>query len=121
MKYLWHTLNISWSDADRALFAVRLQSLDLSGLTVPPVRATYIVQYRNNLIGKHFKTLMQTLAFAIHDLVTASEFRLVQAVGALGAALWVHEIDDMDKYLVCIPLFGFRTYRNLIHVTPGRA
>jgi len=100
VKYLWHTLNITWSDTDRALFAIRLQSTDLTGLSVPPLRAAYIVQYRNNLIGKHFKTLMQTLAFAIHGLVSEAEFKLVQAVGALGAALWVHEIDNMDQYLV---------------------
>jgi hypothetical protein len=105
MKYVWHSLNISWTDSQRALFAIRLQSVDLSGLTVPPLRATYIVQYRNNLIGKHFKTLMQTLIFAIHGLVTPAEFRLVQAVGALGAMLWVHEIENIDDYIVFLWCF----------------
>ncbi|KAJ7333486.1 hypothetical protein DFH08DRAFT_925944 [Mycena albidolilacea] len=77
MKYIWHMLNTSqWSDTNRHLFAIRLQSTDISGLTVPPIRAGYIIQYRNNLIGKHFKTMMQ-----------------------LGARLWVPEIDNMDEYL----------------------
>lgn len=100
VKYVWHTLNVSWSDSQRALFAIRLQSVDLSGLTVPPLCARYIVQYHNNLIGKHFKMLIQTLIFAIHGLVTPEEFQLVQAVGALGAMLWVHEIENMDEYIV---------------------
>jgi len=100
MKYVWHSLNTSWSDSQRALFAIRLQSVDLSGLTVPPLRAAYMIQYRNNLIGKHFKTLMQTLPFAVHGLVTPQEYKLVQSVGALGAVLWVHEIENMDKYTV---------------------
>ncbi|KAJ7838096.1 hypothetical protein B0H14DRAFT_3701249 [Mycena olivaceomarginata] len=86
MKYIWHMLNTSqWSDADRHLFAIRLQSTDISGLTVPPIRAGYIIQYRNNLIGKHFKTMMQ--------------FTLIKAAGELGARLWVPEIDNMDEYL----------------------
>lgn len=100
IKYVWHILHTSWSETQRDLFAIRLQSTDLDGLTVPPLRAAYMMQYRNGLIGKHFKTLMQTMAFHVHDLVTGAEFTLVKAVGALGAVLWVHEIEDMDQYLV---------------------
>lgn len=100
VKYVWHIINIHWSDDDRTKFAIRLQSTDLDGLTVPPLRAGYIIQYRNGLIGKHFKTLMQTMAFHVHGLVTDEEFELIKAVGVLGALLWVHEIDDMNKYLV---------------------
>lgn len=99
IKYVWHLVNISWSDADRATFAIRLQSTDLDGMTVPPLRASYMIQYRNNLIGKHFKTLMQTMPFHVHDLVTPQQFALIKAVGALGAILWVHEIEDIDEYL----------------------
>ncbi|KAJ7838296.1 hypothetical protein B0H14DRAFT_3700910 [Mycena olivaceomarginata] len=91
MKYIWHLLNTSqWSDADRQLFAIRLQSTDLSGLTVPPIRAGYMIQYKNNLIGKHFKTLMQALMF---------HFSLIKAAGDLGALLWIPEIHDMEHYL----------------------
>ena len=100
MKYVWHSLNVSWMDSTHAIFAIRLQLVDLSGLTVAPLRAGYIIQYQNNLIGKHFKTLIQMLAFTVHDLVTSQEFTLIQAVGALGAALWVHKIKNMDEYIV---------------------
>jgi hypothetical protein len=38
IKYIWHHLNTSqWSDTDRHLLVIRLQSTDLTGLTVPPV------------------------------------------------------------------------------------
>ena len=100
VKYVWHIINTHWSDNDWAKFAICLQSTDLDGLTVPPLRAGYIIQYQNGLIRKHFKMLMQTMAFHIHGLVTDEEFELIRAVGDLGALLWVHEIDDMDKYLV---------------------
>ncbi|KAF8997349.1 hypothetical protein BDZ89DRAFT_778528 [Hymenopellis radicata] len=99
IKYVWHMLHTSWSDADQALFAIRLQSTDLDGLTVPPIRAAYMMQYRKSLIGKHFKTLMQTMPFHVHDICTPEQFQLVQAVGALGSVLWVGEIKDMETYL----------------------
>jgi hypothetical protein len=56
VKYLWHNLHTSWSEAQQNLFVIRLQSSDIDGLTVPPIRASYMMQYRNGLIGKHFKT-----------------------------------------------------------------
>ncbi|KAJ7253007.1 hypothetical protein B0H12DRAFT_1017789 [Mycena haematopus] len=100
IKYIWHYMNTSrWSDEDRHLLAIRLQSTDLTGLTVPPVRAGYMIQYRNNLIGKHFKTLMQILAFHVHGISTPEQFSLMKAAGELGARLWIPEIDDMTEYL----------------------
>ncbi|KAJ7846194.1 hypothetical protein B0H14DRAFT_3086308 [Mycena olivaceomarginata] len=37
IKYIWHHLNTNqWSDEDHHLLAIRLQSTDLTGLTVPP-------------------------------------------------------------------------------------
>ncbi|KAF9009784.1 hypothetical protein BDZ89DRAFT_1227657, partial [Hymenopellis radicata] len=99
IKYIWHLLNTQWSDSDRHLLAIRLQSSDLSGLTVPPLRASYMIQYRNNLIGKHFKTLMQILAFHVHDITTPEQFTLIKAAGELSARLWVPEIDNMADYL----------------------
>lgn len=100
MKYAWHGLHTSWKEKEQDLFVIRLQSTDISGLTVPPIRAAYMMQYRNGLIGKHFKTLMQTMVFHVHDLVTPDEFILIKALGSLGAMLWVAEIENMDEYTV---------------------
>jgi hypothetical protein len=98
---MWHHLHTSWSEANRDLFVVRLEATDIDGLSVPPIRAAYMMQYRNGLIGKHFKTLMQTMVFHVHGLVTAEQFSLVKAIGFLGAQLWVHEIPALEQYLVC--------------------
>lgn len=57
------------------------------------------MQYRKSLIGKHFKTLMQTMPFHIHNVANDAQFALVKAVGELGAVLWVHKIKNMDEYL----------------------
>ncbi|KAJ7048695.1 hypothetical protein C8F01DRAFT_1003912 [Mycena amicta] len=101
IKYIWHFLNTKhWSDADRYLLAIRLQSTDISGLNIPPIRASYMIQYRNSLIGKHFKTLMQTLPLHVHSICTPEEFTLIKAAGDLGARLWITEIDNMEEYLL---------------------
>ncbi|KAJ7787250.1 hypothetical protein B0H14DRAFT_3580816 [Mycena olivaceomarginata] len=102
VKYVWYTLHSGWSEAQRDLFVIRLQSTDIGGLTIPPIRTAYMMQYRNGLIGKHFKTLMQTMLFHVHDLVSPELFTLVKAVSELGAMLWVHEIDNIAKYAVRI-------------------
>ncbi len=94
-------LHTSWSNVQQDIFTRRLQSTDIKGLEVPPIRASYMMQYRNGLTGKHFKMLMQTMAFHMHDITTPSQFRLVKAVGLLGAVLWwCHEICDMNQYVV---------------------
>ncbi|KAJ6451414.1 hypothetical protein C8R45DRAFT_848443 [Mycena sanguinolenta] len=98
VKYAWHALHTSMDDKQRNLFATRLYSTDISGLSIPPIRAAYIVQYRNNLIGKHFKSLMQTMPFHVHGLTDHARFKLVDAIGKLTARLWVHEIADIEQY-----------------------
>ena len=60
-----------------------------------------MMQYRNGLIGKHFKTLMQTAVFHVHDIVSHDQFTLIKAIGSLGALLWIPEIENMDLYVVC--------------------
>ena len=104
MKYLWHNLHTSWSVADHDLFVICLESTDIDGLNIPPIQAAYMMQYRNGLIGKHFKTLMQTMIFHVHGIVSDEQFTLIKAMGSLGALLWVPQIDNMDEYLVCMPL-----------------
>ncbi|KAG8914101.1 hypothetical protein FRC01_004225 [Tulasnella sp. 417] len=82
------------------LLAARLQSTDTNGLTIPPIRASYIIQYRNGLIGKHFKTLQQTISFHLYgELENRPVFQIYKAAGFLGAVLWYHVIDDMDAYI----------------------
>ncbi|KAJ7055231.1 hypothetical protein C8F01DRAFT_1063097 [Mycena amicta] len=100
IKYVWHHLHTNqWSDSDRRLLAIRLQSTDISSMKIPPVRGAYMMQYRNNLIGKHYKTIMQSLAFHVHDICTPEQIQLIKASADLGARVWVSVIDDMEKYI----------------------
>ncbi|KAF7304147.1 hypothetical protein MIND_00646400 [Mycena indigotica] len=100
IKYIWHHLNTQkWTDANRHLLAIRLQSTDITSMNIPPIHGAYMIQYRNNLIGKHFKTIMQVLVFHIHDLCMQEQFQLVKAAADLGARVWVSVIDNMEEYI----------------------
>ncbi|KAJ3780374.1 hypothetical protein GGU10DRAFT_397813 [Lentinula aff. detonsa] len=101
VKYVWYMSHSVMPEKDLELLAIRLQSTDTDGLTVPAIQAAYMVQYRNNLIGKHFKTLMQILPFHVHNFAKLGpvHFRLIRSVGMLGPLLWTPEIKDLDQYL----------------------
>ncbi|KIJ42359.1 hypothetical protein M422DRAFT_254434 [Sphaerobolus stellatus SS14] len=80
-KYVWHSTNITWDVSQYQIFALRLQSTSTLGLGIPPIAGKYMLQYQNNLIGQHFKSLQQ------------------KVTGELGALLWYHSIENMDEYL----------------------
>ncbi|KAF6759092.1 hypothetical protein DFP72DRAFT_988771 [Ephemerocybe angulata] len=102
LKESWHNLHSSWMQTQAKnlnVFEVRLRSTDVNGLLVPAIRASYMIQYKNGLISKHFKTLMQVAAFHLRDLVTPEQLALNMAIGSLGALLWMGEIDNLEIYL----------------------
>lgn len=105
-KYLWHQTNTQWDSKSEESFAIRLQGSDLHGLTTPRPRAKYLIQYKNALIGKHFKILGQLAAFHLHDLCSGMLYDLWKAAGELGAYLWFPEIHNLAEYLVSTLLYS---------------
>jgi hypothetical protein len=100
-KYIWHETNTPWDKSKGEKFAVRLQSSSVDGLNLSAIRGRYIVQYKNALIGKHFKILQQLGVFHLHeDLCGKNLFNLWKASGELGAMLWFPEIRNLEQYLV---------------------
>lgn len=106
IKYIWHHMHSSWKDTERDQFVVRFQAADDTALDIPPIRAAYMVQYRNGLVGKHFRAIMQLLVFQVHGLVKPEQFALIKAAGQLGSLLWIPEIHHLELYLVCNLLFA---------------
>ncbi|KAJ6605883.1 hypothetical protein B0H10DRAFT_1957038 [Mycena sp. CBHHK59/15] len=43
-KYTWYELHHNWTPVQQNIFTIRLQSTNLDGLHVPPIRAAYMMQ-----------------------------------------------------------------------------
>jgi hypothetical protein len=90
------------------IFQARLNSVVTDGLNVPKLQADYMCQYKGGLIGKHFKTISQVMAFAVYDLVPKEVLEAWLIIGRLMVLLWHTEINDIESYTASLAY-----YRNL--------
>ncbi|KAI0368156.1 hypothetical protein BV20DRAFT_948572, partial [Pilatotrama ljubarskyi] len=98
VKYAWHWTHTSLTPAQKVTYAQRLQATDTDGLSGHAIRANYIIQYANSLIGRQLKTVAQTTAFHTHDMLSPLHFKLWLAVGDMTALIWTPEIDNEETY-----------------------
>ncbi|KAJ6632334.1 hypothetical protein B0H10DRAFT_1901754 [Mycena sp. CBHHK59/15] len=99
VKYIWHSSHTSWTPAQKQTYSLRLQSTNTNGLSIHAIRANYIMQYANSLIGRQFKTIAQVNIFHVHGIVSDEQFATWRAVGEFAALIWVPEIRNLDEYL----------------------
>lgn len=102
-RYLWFSTTSKWNEEKDQKFIAWLSASNVDGLAGIPrgVQACYLVEYRNNLVGKHFKWISQLTVFNLHwggcDPII---FDLWKATGELGTMIWCTKILDMDQYTV---------------------
>ncbi|KAH9912209.1 uncharacterized protein B0H18DRAFT_942872 [Fomitopsis serialis] len=120
-KYVWHKTTSPWDKKKDELFAARLRGSSVDGLTLPPLRAEYLLQYKNSLVGKHFKALQQVGVFHLHDDLCSDIIReLWKATGELGAMLWYNKIRKMDEYLADLEILIANVLDIWVLIDPNR-
>ncbi|KZV60845.1 hypothetical protein PENSPDRAFT_716280 [Peniophora sp. CONT] len=98
-KYAWYETTKDWKPDHESAFVTRLSSSSIDGLTIGPVKAQYMVKYKHNIVGRHYKALAQLAPFHLFDdLCTENMQRIWRAGGELGALLWFTDIEDMSLY-----------------------
>ena len=100
VKYWWgQTVHIITGSKHMNLLQTRLASLDTHGLNAPSFEPAYMCHYKGGLIGKHFKSLAQLMAFVTYDIVSEPVLNGWITIGLLAVFLWHTRINDIDKYL----------------------
>ncbi|KAF9789418.1 hypothetical protein BJ322DRAFT_1000319, partial [Thelephora terrestris] len=98
-KYEWFYTSSPWNESKDTQFAAGLWSSSVDGLRLPPVDSEYLVTYKNNLIGQHFKIITQLAIFHLHWVkLDQLSFDLWKSTGELNVLLWYPEIQDMAQY-----------------------
>ncbi|KDQ51512.1 hypothetical protein JAAARDRAFT_62411 [Jaapia argillacea MUCL 33604] len=75
-----------------------------SGLNIPNIMADYMCRYHGGLIGKHFKTISQVMAFAVCSLVEEKLQTAWFAIGRLTVMIWEVEIKNLKQYTARISI-----------------
>lgn len=103
VKYYWaQTMWLLEKGKQITTFQARLNSIVADGLNVPTIQADYMCQYKGGLIGKHFKTISQIMAFTVYDLVPPEVLNAWLIIGRLTVLLWHTEIEDITTYEVML-------------------
>lgn len=102
IKYFWRDVvtNQCSSKEAKATLIARLNSFDVAGLGIPPLRGETLVNYAGSLVGRDFRAVSQAAPFVLHGIVDDRCYRVWTALANLVPMIWQPVIENLEDYLV---------------------
>ncbi|KAG8701329.1 hypothetical protein FRC08_004137 [Ceratobasidium sp. 394] len=95
-KYLWvEAVHVMDKNKRFDLFCTRLRSVSMAGLNTDRPIPNYICTNRGSLNGKHFKILVQTIAFCFYGLIPDELRAAWYSLSHLMVLAWYSSIDNL--------------------------
>lgn len=103
VKYFWRDViktQLKDNQAKKDELAIRLSSLNVSGLGINRLPGKTLVQYAGSLVGRDFRAIAQVAPFALDGMVSEECLDAWRALSALIPSVWQPVIHDLDTYIV---------------------
>lgn len=100
VKYLWRNAVSRLNDTTKQTLEVRLSSVNVSGLGIPPLLGRTLVRYAGSLTGRDFRVIAQVAPFVLHGLVPKECFDAWLALSSMIPLIWQPIIINIDEHLV---------------------
>lgn len=101
VKYFWRDAVSRQTLSGKEVLKARIDSLDVSGLALSPLRGATLVQYAKSLTGRDFRAIVQIAPAILFDLIPAKAYDAWRALSSLAPLIFQQEIEDIEAYLVC--------------------
>lgn len=109
VKYFWRDViknQLKDHQEKKDELAIRLSSLDVSGLGITRLPGKTLVQYAGSLVGRDFRAIAQVAPFALQGLVSPACFDAWRSLSGIIPKIWQPEISDIVEYSVSWLLCG---------------
>ncbi len=103
VKYLWRDVihnQLSKNEAKKRQLMVRLSSVDVEGMGLPPLAGHTLVTYCGSLTGRDFRAIAQVAPFVLKEFVQDDCYQTWVSLSKLVPLIWQPEIEDIDTYVV---------------------
>jgi hypothetical protein len=108
VKYMWRDAVGRLTTAERHILKIRLQSLDVHGLGLSPLKAQTLVQYAGSLTGGDFRAIAQVGVLVLFDLLPEGLVAMWAAMGRLAPLIYQPRIENLPEYLVSSIPYSYR-------------
>ncbi|KAK0444176.1 hypothetical protein EV421DRAFT_1903287 [Armillaria borealis] len=104
VKYMWWDVvhNQLHKNEKRCQLMVRLASVDVEGMGLPPLAGHTLVTYCGSLTGRDFRAVAQVTPFILKDFVEDDCYQTWLALSKLVPLIWQPEIDNLEAYITLL-------------------